>query len=49
MCDLQMRLISVDMLLDVRVLAKGMTAAEQVHGDYSKYSTAVVISLDPSH
>ena len=30
----------------VRVLAKGMAAAEQVHGDDSKYTTAVVILLD---
>ena len=46
MCDFQPRLISVDKLLRVRVSAKGVAAAEQVHGEYSKYTTAEVISLD---
>ena len=46
MSDFQPRLISVDKLLRVRVSAKGVSAAEQVHGEYSKYTTAEVICLD---
>ena len=46
MSDFQPRLISVDKLLRVRVSAKGVSAAEQVHGEYSEYTTAEVICLD---